>query len=69
MLNISFDYTKIYAPSIVLYPLLEGVNAKLEYGVFEVYNNIIYYLAMFAGGLSIVFAIVSGILGFKLIGF
>ena len=68
MLNISFDTTKIYAPSVVLNIQTCGLNAKLQFNVFETYNNTIYYVAMFTGALALLFAIVSGILGFKLIG-
>lgn len=69
MLNISFDSTKIYSPSVVLYQTIQGINARLDYGSFEAYNSIIYYLSMFVGGLALLLGVLSGVLGYKLIGF
>ena len=69
LVNISFDETKRYSASIELYPQLNGVNAKLAFSSFESYNNIVYFLALFVGGGSLLFAIVSSIIGYKLIGF
>lgn len=34
MFNISFDSTKIYAPSVVIYQTTSGLNARLDYGSF-----------------------------------
>ena len=34
MLNISFDVTKIYSPSIVIYTQTTGLNAQLKFNVF-----------------------------------
>lgn len=47
----------------------EGVNARLDYGVFEAYNSIIYYVAMFVSGLGLAVAVVAAGLGYKMIGF
>lgn len=69
MLNISFNETQIYAPSVILYTNTQGVNARLEYGTYEAYNDIINYISLFVGGLAFLFAIVSAVLGYKLIGF
>jgi hypothetical protein len=69
LVNISFDSTIKHAASVELYCAMNGVNAKLEFGTFESYNNIVFYVSIFAGVGGLLFAIVSSIIGYKMIGF
>jgi hypothetical protein len=69
LITVGFNETQIYAPKVNIYADMNGVNARLDFGTFESYNNIVLYMSMFVGGAGLVFAVVAGLVGFKMIGF
>jgi hypothetical protein len=67
--NISIDPAYLYSPSMQLAISPSGVNYALVFNSTDNFNSIILLLSAVIGGLALVFAIVSSVLGYKLIGF
>lgn len=68
-MTISFDDTLLAAPAIQLAIEPTGINYELAFNSMENFNNIIVVLSAILGVVSILFAITSSVLGYKLMGF
>lgn len=67
--TIVFDTAVLSAPPIQLIITPSGSNYALTFNSIDKFNSVILLVSGFVGGLALVFAVVSSVLGYKLIGF